>query len=94
MKKEVLKRYEMPYKEKSIEYDNTTMSMKYSLDIAFEEITKSFAEQTDDAIINYLYEKYKDTNVSSIFVLSRPDFEEFLLEMLPKYMKKRGKLKC
>ena len=90
MSKEIMKRYEMPYKEKPIEYDNTTMSTKFSLDIAFEEITKSFAEQTDEVIINYLYEKYKDTNVASIYVLSKPDFEEFLITMLPKYMKTRG----
>lgn len=91
MSREILKRYDMPYKEKPIEYDNNSMSTKFSMEIAFEEITKSFAAQTDEAVINYLYEKYKDTNVSAIFVLSRPDFKEFLLEMLPKYMNKRGK---
>ena len=91
--KDVMKSYQMPYnvkKIKDIDFE-TSMSAKFNFDIAFEEITKSFAEQTDEAIINYLYEKYKDTDISRIYVLSKPDFEKFLLEMLPKYMKGRRK---
>ena len=35
-----------------------------------------------------IYEKYKDTDVSRIFVLSKVDFERFLLEMLPIWIKR------
>lgn len=86
--KDVMKSYEMPYnvkKIKDIDFE-TSMSAKFNFDIAFEEITKSFAEQTDEAIINYLYEKYKNTDISKIYVLSKPDFKDFLETMLPKYM--------
>lgn len=87
--KNVMKTYEMPYNAKKIQdidFENST-PVKFNLVIAFEEITKSFAEKTDEAIVNYLYGKYKDTDVSRVFVLSEPDFKDFLEKMLPKYMK-------
>ena len=67
--------------------DLNSTSYTYNMDIAFEQMAKSFAEQNDEAIINYLYNKYRDTNVSHVYMLSKPDFERFLLEMLPKWIK-------
>ena len=84
MSKEFMKVYHMPFKAQEIKYDNFT-NFKLQFDQAFEEMTKSFSKQQDEIIINYLYEKYKDTKVSDVWVLSKPDFEKFLLEMLPKW---------
>ena len=81
----------MPYKARiinDIDFE-TSMSAKFNFDIAFEEITNSFVKQTDEAIVNYLYEKYKNTDVSRMYVLSKTDIEKFLLEMLPIWIKRR-----
>lgn len=86
--KEFLRNYNLPNYIKQERINDYSTSFNYSLKIAFEEITKSFAEQTDKAIIDYLYKKYINTDVSQVYVLSLPEFEKFLLEMLPKYMKK------
>jgi len=67
--------------------DLNSTKVTYNMEIAFEQMAKSFAEQNDEAIINYLYNKYRDTNVSHVYMLSKPDFERFLLEMLPKWIK-------
>lgn len=67
--------------------DLNSTKVTYNMDIAFEQMAKSFAEQNDEAIINYLYNKYRDSNVSHVYMLSKPDFERFLLEMLPKWIK-------
>lgn len=84
MSKEFMKVYHMPFKAQEIKNDNFT-NFRLQFDQAFEEMTKSFSEQQDEIIANYLYEKYKDTKVSDVWVLSKPDFEKFLLEMLPKW---------
>ena len=84
MSKEFMKVYHMPFKAQEIKDDNLT-NFRLQMDQAFEEMTKSFAEQQDEMLLNYLYEKYKDTKVSDVWVLSKPDFEKFLLEMLPKW---------
>lgn len=83
---EFMKSYNLGYKN-NVKIDPNSTSVTYNMDIAFEQIAKSFAKQNDDAIINYLYNKYRDTNVSHVYVLSKPDFERFLLEMLPKWIK-------
>ena len=84
MSKEFMKVYHMPFKAQEIKDDNLTNFM-LQMEQAFEEMTKSFSEQQDEVLLNYLYEKYKDTKVSDVWVLSKPDFEKFLLEMLPKW---------
>ena len=84
MSKEFMKLYHMPFKAQEIKDDNFT-NFTLQFDQAFEEMTKSFSKQQDEIIVNYLYEKYKDTKVSDVWVLSKPDFEKFLLEMLPKW---------
>ena len=82
--KEFMKVYHMPFKVQEIKDDNFT-NFTLQCEQAFEQMTKSFSEQQDEIIINYLYGKYKDTKVSDVWVLSKPDFEKFLLEMLPKW---------
>ena len=77
--KEFMKVYHMPFKVQEIKDDNFT-NFTLQCEQAFEQMTKSFSEQQDEIIINYLYEKYKDTKVSDVWVLSKPDFEKFLLE--------------
>lgn len=87
MSKEVLKSYNLEfnntYKRQNI--DESSSTMQFDLTVAFEEISKSFAKQHDESLINWLYEKYKGTNVSKVYVLSKEEFEDFLLKMLPKY---------
>ena len=79
-----MKVYHMPFKMEEIKNDDYT-NFTLQCNQAFEEMTKSFSKQQDEIIVNYLYEKYKDTKVSVVWVLSKPDFEKFLLEMLPKW---------
>ena len=74
----------MPFKMQEIKNDDYT-NFTLQCNQAFEEMAKSFSKHQDEIIINYLYEKYKDTKVSDVWVLSKPDFEKFLLEMLPKW---------
>lgn len=74
----------MPFKAQEIKDDDFS-NFSFQCDQVFEEMTKSFFKQQDEIIVNYLYEKYKDTKVSDVWVLSKPDFEKFLLEMLPKW---------
>ena len=44
----------------------------------------------DDFIVKELYEKYKDTPISQIYVLDETEFEKFLQIMLPKYAMLKG----
>ena len=84
----MLRNYSLPNYIKQERANDYSTSFNYSLKIAFEEITTSFANQLDKALIDYLYKKYINTDVSQVYVLSLPEFEKFLLEMLPKYMEK------
>lgn len=84
--RDIIKTYQMP-ENIGAPKRNETMET-YIHKMAFEEITKSFSEKRDDEIISYLYDKYKDTDISEVFVLSKEDFKEFLLEMLPKWREK------
>ena len=90
--KEFMKVYHMPFKMEEIKNDDYT-NFTLQCNQAFEEMTKSFSKQQDEIIVNYLYEKYKDTKVSVVWVLSKPDFEKFLLEMLPKWKEPKQYLK-
>ena len=46
-------------------------------------IVATYRKEIDDAVLKTLYEQYKGTGVSKAFVLSVPEFERFLREMLP-----------
>lgn len=90
MKKDIVEVYDLPMKAKEITKDNLGTTFKYNLGISFVEIAESFAKAQDEEVFKWLYEKYKDTDVSKVYVLSKADFEEFLLEMLPKWKRKRS----
>ena len=82
----VLKTYTLPNSIKQERLDPNATACKYTLSVAYEQIATEFAKQDDEALMNFLYEKYKDTDIARVYVLSRPEFEDFLLKMLPKYL--------
>ena len=85
MNKDVLKEYNLPNKLKLYETTENGIKVNFGIKYAFEVMLKEFTEKQDEKILNFLYEKYKDTDVSTVYVLSKPEFEKFLLEMLPKW---------
>lgn len=57
-------------------------------EISFEYIAKSLIEYEDNEIMSYLYNKYKDSTISKVHVISREDFEKYLKETLPNWLGK------
>ena len=89
MNKDIMKRYHLGFKPQEIDLSkNNGTTFQAQLKIAFETMAESFAKKQDDEILNFLYNKYKDTDVSDVYVLSEEDFKKFLLEMLPVWRKK------
>lgn len=43
----------------------------------------------DEYIVKQLYEAYKDTKVSKVFVIDMTEFEAFLKKMLPLWLEER-----
>ena len=87
MNKDIMKRYHLGFKPQEVETKNDGTIFKTQINIAFEKMAESFAKKQDDEILKFLYKKYKDTNVSDVYVLSEKDFKTFLLEMLPVWRK-------
>ena len=87
MSKEVLKSYNLefntPYIKQDVNLNSTTRN--FNLSFALETISEKFSKQLDEKLIDWLYNKYKGTNVSKVYVLSEEEFKDFLIKMLPKY---------
>ena len=47
----------------------------------------------DDYIIKQLYEAYKDTDISKLFIIDETEFAKYLKATLPQYLKTRGEQK-
>ena len=62
--------------------EDGTFSFDYKI---AEKIAITAVANVDKAIIKAMYEAYKDTDVSKIFILDMGQFERFLKEMLPKW---------
>ena len=62
--------------------EDGTFSFDYKI---AEKIAITAVANVDNAIIKAMYQVYKDTDVSKIFVLDMGQFERFLREMLPKW---------
>jgi len=88
MSKEVLQQFNLPNKPKFCEHIENGMKFDFGIKYAFEQTLKEFTEKQNEAILKFLYERYKDTDISKVYVLSRPEFEKFLIEMLPKWRRK------
>lgn len=50
-----------------------------------QKIAITTVSKVDNAIIKTMYEAYKYTDVSKVFILDMEQFEKFLKEMLPKW---------
>lgn len=75
---------------KNITPEDIRGSFNTKLTINFLEIEKSFNDITEEQLLNFLYECYKETfNPAQVYVLSKPDFKRFILEMLPKWLGKK-----
>ena len=44
----------------------------------------------DDFIIKQLYEAYKDTDISKLFIIDETEFARYLKATLPQYLKRKG----
>ena len=97
MSKEFMKRYTLQRDPSEIEsvYSDEKIGceMDFTMQMAFESMIESFAKQTDKAIINFLIKKYRNTNVSDIFVFSETDFKQFIIDMVPKWRNEKKYLK-
>ena len=76
--------------EINLEKDNT---YKIFDGFSIETCAKRVVEFEDNQIVSYLYDKYKETDISKIYVISKPDFERFLKEMLPKWKENKNDLR-
>ena len=47
------------------------------------------ANFVDEVIVRALFEAYKDTDISKIFVIDETNFKDFLNEMLPKWLTRK-----
>lgn len=56
-----------------------------------EKLTCRRIKAMDDYIIKQLYETYKDTEVSKLFIIDETEFAKYLKATLPQYLRKRGK---
>ena len=54
-----------------------------------ETLATAKVKSIDDYIVKQLYEAYKETEVSKIFVIGMEEFEAFLKKMLPLWMEGR-----
>lgn len=80
-------RIDMPYKIKPIDYsklNQVSTILSGSVNFVVEEIN----EYITDKILEKLYQQYLDSDVNTIYVISKPKFKKFLLEMLPVYLNK------
>lgn len=56
----------------------------------FEEtLATSRVKTIDEYILKQLYEAYKDTKVSKVFVINMTEFEAFLKKMLPLWLEEK-----
>ena len=62
--------------------EDGTFSSNYKI---AEKIAITAVANVDKAIIKAMYQAYKDTDVSKMFILDMEQFEKFLKEMLPKW---------
>lgn len=97
MDKQFMKRYTLQRDPSEIEsiYSDEKIGceMEFTMKMAFESMKESFAKQSDEAIINFLIKKYRDTDVSDVFVFSETDFKQFIIDMVPKWRKEKEYLK-
>lgn len=57
----------------------------------FEEtLATSRVKMIDEYILKQLYEAYKDTKVSKVFVIDMTEFEAFLKKMLPLWLEEKA----
>ena len=65
--------------ERSIGLDNEIKNIT-------EKVISLHASFVDEVVVKALYEAYKDTEISKIFVVDLNNFKDFLYEMLPQWL--------
>ena len=50
-------------------------------------------KEIDKHLINKMYELYKDTDISEVYVIDETEFARYLKATLPQYLKMKGKNK-
>lgn len=68
---------------------NDTMRTIENLNKFEETLATSRVKTIDEYIVKQLYEAYKDTKVSKVFVIDMTEFEAFLKKMLPLWLEER-----
>lgn len=46
----------------------------------------AYVEKVDEYILKTLYEYYKDTDITDLFVIDKQEFKNFILKYLPIYL--------
>ena len=59
------------------------------IDPLVEKLNCARVKAIDDYIIKQLYEAYKDTDISKLFIIDETEFARYLKATLPQYLKKR-----
>jgi len=85
MSKNIANFIQMPYNskiknEKQLEKNSYCMSF-------MEQLVTAKVSQINDYAIKQLYDTYKDTDVSAIFIIDMEKFTDFLMRYLPVYLK-------
>ena len=55
-----------------------------------EKLTCERVKAINDYIIKQLYEAYKDTDISKLFIIDETEFAKYLKATLPQYLKTKG----
>lgn len=76
-------------KSKPITINNFDMEANFSfVDFIIESMVKKETKQKSDMICNKLFELYKNCKIASVYSINRKQFERFLKEMLPIWIRK------
>lgn len=83
---------DMPFKHYGFEMKKSKETTSFVFDVA-DTIATARQRRVDEETIKFLYRIYKDTSVSKVLVVDEEQFERFLKEMLPIWLKRGGKAK-
>jgi hypothetical protein len=83
-KKDIVKAMTFDRKDHFIQNEDNSVTL-------VERLSCERVKAIDDFIIKQLYEAYKDTDISKLFIIDETEFARYLKATLPQYLKMRGK---
>lgn len=86
LEKNILHRIDFPKnKQTSIDFDIDNMIANIHIKVATD-----IREKYDEAVLNLIYQEYKNSDYDSVIVLDKSEFKYFLLKYLPIYLEERN----